>query len=319
MDNITLRWHWLGLGALGLLVGYFVALSESPVVATLLPLLFGVIAAASAFILGKTNISKPDEAEKIKIWGIGFFSFSVAVLGAASLGLLLKNMVYDKNSAPLNIAGINAQLSTELISLRKQLQILGASSEEQTAIIGQAKLDWLSQSSVEDNKKALLKSFVPAATNLQKALNLYLQKNTQKDEETLDILKKLSTLTNSTLPVLEEWTNGQPSSLGGEGLQVILLANESLIDELLGSNNDPEARHLLNMGADKLLVGSLFQVKGLLNRQFTNKMTGVNNQPSYSDANKMTELLISGKLTQRQFSRLLADTNSPSIWSNGGV
>jgi len=94
MDKITLRWHWLGLGALGLLVGYFVALSESPVVGTLLPLLFGVIAGASAFVLGKTNFSNQEEASQIRYWGIGFFSFSVAVLVAASLGIYVKNLVY---------------------------------------------------------------------------------------------------------------------------------------------------------------------------------------------------------------------------------
>lgn len=52
----AIRWYMLGFALLGGAVGYFAGSSQSPVIGTILPLLFGLIGGASGLYLAKIDL-----------------------------------------------------------------------------------------------------------------------------------------------------------------------------------------------------------------------------------------------------------------------
>jgi hypothetical protein len=117
------------MGALGALLGVWIAWSQSPVVVTVIPLLFGVIGSAGGYSLLKMDFSKPQNKEKLKV-------ISVA-LGTLCLSCLLF-MFAAIMSRPFLAALISrdevdvSTLSSPLraIMLRARLQALGAAANE---------------------------------------------------------------------------------------------------------------------------------------------------------------------------------------------
>lgn len=306
MNDTTLKWHWLGLGALGFLVGYFVALSESPVVGTLLPLLFGVIAGINGFVLGKTNFESAESLKKVKYWGMGFFAFSLAIFLSSILGLVVKNAITNHDETSIDLSQIEAHTATDLVGLRRRLQILGASMTEQTQIIERAKQQALLAHSSTENVKELLTRFLPAAKELDSALNHSLKSGVNWTEDTSKLLMTLSAVTKSTIPVLNEWNSSQNSSLGLEGIRLILLTTNSAVSNLLGASSSPETEQLLELSKDTTVVGSLFQVKALLDRNINDAFMESDKSNPYTEVDKLTELLVSGKVTQSNLYKLFA-------------
>src|SRR4051794_3005182 len=63
------------MGALGALLGIWIAWSESPVVVTVLPLLFGIVGSAGGYSLLKMDFSKPHNQEKLHVISLGVGTF----------------------------------------------------------------------------------------------------------------------------------------------------------------------------------------------------------------------------------------------------
>ncbi len=78
--------YTLGFTALGLALGMLAGWSASPVVATLLPILFGVIGATGGFALTRSNLS----ADRVLGLGLAIALFSTASVFGALLGVSMR-------------------------------------------------------------------------------------------------------------------------------------------------------------------------------------------------------------------------------------
>jgi hypothetical protein len=71
----SLRWFLIGFGLVGLAVGYLAGSSNSPVLSTLLPLLFGLIGGAGGFYLSGVDFSLPQTLARLRLLGIALTVF----------------------------------------------------------------------------------------------------------------------------------------------------------------------------------------------------------------------------------------------------
>lgn len=125
----------LGMGALGALLGVLIAWSASPVVATAMPLLFGLLGGASSFSLLKMDLAKPNNQMKVRLVGSSLLSCCSGCLVALLLAVLAKGWVLQRGTLanfyefkPQQIASVSDGI--EKIVLRKRLQLLGATADE---------------------------------------------------------------------------------------------------------------------------------------------------------------------------------------------
>ena len=183
--SLSLMWLWVGVGSLGMAVGYFVGLSQSPVVATLLPLLFGLIGGSSGFIITRTRPDEPESIKILKYSGIGFFVFSIAVIGSSFGALNVKvgsGQAVNQRELPLD--GVASEMGIKIVAVRKQLQILDASEKEQSIIL----------------QSALRGKITKVSTN--KEIEQYLGNLAAKSDEAAQVIK--SALEKGTVQVDEE-------------------------------------------------------------------------------------------------------------------
>jgi hypothetical protein len=76
----------LGLAIIGLAAGFFAGASSTPIVATLLPLLFALVGGASGLYLATADLSAPWVAWRIGAPGRAIGSFGVACLIGGTIG-----------------------------------------------------------------------------------------------------------------------------------------------------------------------------------------------------------------------------------------
>jgi hypothetical protein len=123
----------LGMGALGLLVGTFAAWSASPIAATTLPLLFGLLGGASGFSLVGMDFSKQDTRAKAKLLGLCLAAFSLACIIALVVGIYVRPMLSSTPDMRHNIKlddKISAEDLVRKIALRRKLEFIGATPSE---------------------------------------------------------------------------------------------------------------------------------------------------------------------------------------------
>lgn len=118
-----------GMAALGVLVGVFAAWSATPIVTTLLPLLFGIVGGVSGVSIAKMDVSASDGQLKIKLLGQMLASFSVACTLAVVLCVYLRPKVQDIDQVTL-VYGKGSADYVDALVLRRKLEALGASPAE---------------------------------------------------------------------------------------------------------------------------------------------------------------------------------------------
>lgn len=79
-----------GLSFVGLALGLFAGGSATPVVATILPLIFGVIGGAGGLYIGVAKLDTPIEAFKLRFIGIAFAAFSISIIIGSLWGTSLR-------------------------------------------------------------------------------------------------------------------------------------------------------------------------------------------------------------------------------------
>src|SRR4051794_35882373 len=113
----------LGSGTLGAFVGLLVAYSATPIVAGLLPLLFGLLGGASGFFIFKINFENPNKIKQLKLFGWSLAAFAGTSTFALLVGINTKASIINSNSVaalPENSMGIMPNLI-----MRKRLELLG--------------------------------------------------------------------------------------------------------------------------------------------------------------------------------------------------
>lgn len=137
MDKLKLSvfWYIIGIGFIGIAVGYFVALSNSPVIATLIPLIFGLLGGSSGLLLVRINSNEESSYTKLKYIGISFIVFSVAVISSSWYALEISSRHTNFSEYSLSIEDIKPDFTLDLLVLRKKMQLLGATSHEQKVVL----------------------------------------------------------------------------------------------------------------------------------------------------------------------------------------
>src|SRR5581483_1796805 len=86
-----LGWYFAGLASIGVLTGFFAGFSDSPVVKTLLPLLFALIAGTGGVYIAKIRFNVPEDKRRIEIVGQTLFIFGISCLLTATYGMVMRN------------------------------------------------------------------------------------------------------------------------------------------------------------------------------------------------------------------------------------
>lgn len=147
----ALHWYLFGFSLLGGAVGYFAGSSQSPVIATLLPLLFGLIGGAGGLYLTRAELDRPEVIFRLRVLGKALTLFIIFTLVGSAYGISLRtersiwnffspiglgrksNLYHSIEKEPMK--------AVRLAMLRARIRILGVSlDEEQQIITGAEKL-----------------------------------------------------------------------------------------------------------------------------------------------------------------------------------
>jgi hypothetical protein len=187
-------WYLVGLASFGVAIGFFAGLSSTPIVAVLLPLIFGLIGGAGGFYLAQAEISSDQGKVRLRLLGQALAVFSMAVVVATAYAVLVRTgqgvtsllPAIDTPQAPVKEAfdfrGIAPDRSLALVALRKRLQVLGATSEEQEQVLGTV-AHGFSQSDISDELAIGLRSIATAAAKVEVFFSkVSLPADTEEDE-----------------------------------------------------------------------------------------------------------------------------------------
>lgn len=141
----ALRWYLFGFSLLGGAVGYFAGSSQSPVIGTLLPLLFGLIGGAGGLYLTRAELDRPEVMFRLRILGKALTLFIILTLVGSVYGISLRTerSIRDffspiglgrKSSLGISIKG-DPMKTVQLAMLRARIRTLGVSLDEEQQII----------------------------------------------------------------------------------------------------------------------------------------------------------------------------------------
>jgi hypothetical protein len=141
------RWYVLGFGLVGGAIGYFAGASESPIVATVIPVLFALLGGASGLYVSRIDLASAQGVSMLDLFGKSLLTFSLACMLGAMYGTALRTgagirgfvpSLDDSRVAELPKARRTASDDLELLVFRNQLHLLGASEAEQGRIMAKA-------------------------------------------------------------------------------------------------------------------------------------------------------------------------------------
>ncbi len=145
--SAAIRWYWAGMGTVGLAIGFFAGMSASPIVATLLPLLFGLLGGASGLFISRADTELKDTHFKTKALGVSFIFFSVPLLLSSVYGVLIRTQnpiselvpTFHSSEEVASFAtipeGESAKRMFEMVEVRARMVALGATKEEQKWVL----------------------------------------------------------------------------------------------------------------------------------------------------------------------------------------
>lgn len=130
-------WYAGGLAVVGLASGFFAGSSRTPVIGTLLPLLFALIGGTSGIYIANADLTAPALAERLRLIGRALACFGIACVAGSAVGIVLR-LHYEAPYRSNELASVwhgRTQEALQLAALRTKLRMLGVSPEEQTAIL----------------------------------------------------------------------------------------------------------------------------------------------------------------------------------------
>jgi hypothetical protein len=125
---------FIGLGTLGALIGLFIAWSESAVVITLIPLLFGLFGGAAGFSAFQLDVSLESDKKKLYLLGGSLAAFASACLIFTIAGVFAKTYILTSNNEEtISLADSKDRNDIDLLNsllLRARLKAIGANRAE---------------------------------------------------------------------------------------------------------------------------------------------------------------------------------------------
>ena len=198
--------HWFigGLGLVGAAIGYLLALSESPVVGIVLPLIFGLIGGAGGIYAAREDLRSETGRQRLGLIGKSVVALCLAMIIASAGVLKFHEKVGPSGSAiltklPESSHFTGNQLSS-LLDLRAKLEARGASVDEQTEVL---KLFTTPESSADTSKK--LRAISDQITATLKSLNDAPSKPGQSDSIVVSKITRLKTVLAARLPLIKKW------------------------------------------------------------------------------------------------------------------
>lgn len=163
----SLLFQLAGISFVGFIIGFIAGLSSSPVVSTLLTLIFTVIAGSGGLYIGKVDFNDKYLKYKMKFMGIALVLFSTFVFISLVIGISIRtktpiinlfttNSHHFKNSKEFdfNIITNDPNLLLDLFILKKKLDLIDVPTEDQNIL-----LEYIQSSPSTDNSNAL-KSYI---------------------------------------------------------------------------------------------------------------------------------------------------------------
>jgi hypothetical protein len=139
----ALWWYAAGLATIGLTSGFFAGASHTPIVGTLLPLLFAVVGGTSGVYLANADLSNPVAVTRFRWLGRSLGVFGLGCLIGSAVGIPLR-LGYSHQSGEDQLAMIwhgKTEDALQLAALRSKLQLLGVSPKEQEVVLRAAVAD----------------------------------------------------------------------------------------------------------------------------------------------------------------------------------
>jgi hypothetical protein len=143
----ALGWSVAALSVLGLGIGWFAGLSASPVVSTLLPLLFGLLGGTGGFYFQKLDLTSSKDVRSLRFLSIGLLVLGIMCVAGSFFGILLRTgRLFSSNSSETQgsisqITGSkngDAFSASELLTLNvlaRKLELLGVDPASRTSVI----------------------------------------------------------------------------------------------------------------------------------------------------------------------------------------
>jgi hypothetical protein len=182
----------IGMGALGVLVGLFAAWSATPIVTTLLPLLFGIVGGVSGVSIAKMDVSSNKSQLKIRLLGQMLAAFSIACTIAVLLAVYFRPQIQDADQATL-VYGKTSIDYVDALVLRRKLAALGASPKEVGYLLELLNAETKPDISAIDRKiDELLGRKYSAAASTSSAPSPQPSANMSADQKDIEQLKRLA-------------------------------------------------------------------------------------------------------------------------------
>jgi hypothetical protein len=144
------RWYTFGFALLGAAVGYFAGSSQSPVIGTLLPLLFGLVGGAGGLYLARIDFDDAKSCIRLEILGKSLAFFIVCALLGSAYGISLRTQrsvwsfispsifLPESESTLPDSVSKDPRRAMRVLLLRARVRALGASLEEERSILNGA-------------------------------------------------------------------------------------------------------------------------------------------------------------------------------------
>ena len=308
--------YWIGLGLVGTAVGYFVALSESPVIGTLLPLLFGILGTGGIVALGRMDVEREASRAKLQRVGISLSVFAVAIVASSAVALFVRNRQRVSTTDQIDFSGVSAAKGLELVALRRKLEILGATPGEQKIVLGSAMAE--RRHAAADPQS--VRSYLRAVAEEAKRVSLLIEPavsgvSTDDEKKDWEEVARLRQILTGTSALFERWSGGLGSADEAlySGIEIQLKFLEGRLDALVGSTEREETSSLERLSsAPELLAGLLsLQATVAKNRPhlLAREVSGM--PPQIADADTLVDRLIASPMSDKKTTVRYFATTTP--------
>ncbi|MGH6899687.1 MAG: hypothetical protein ACREJ5_24580 [Geminicoccaceae bacterium] len=246
----------IGLGALGAAIGYLIPLSQSPVLGTLLPLIFGLAGGAASIYSMRSDVTSPVARRKLTLLGSSLAAFCIALIATIAVSIRVRDADRPQHAA-IDFASIEPHEALELAALRERLRLLRLDSIEQSTVLANAvnlirqRDEQMAQAVEVKDKSAKTfrqETLAKVATLINElAPNFRLPAGVEAEEQEVEAIQTLEVLVNALGPALQDYVNrvAKGEELPEDGVSRGLEVLAGVLDTTIGSGSSAPYDSLL--------------------------------------------------------------------------